>query len=203
MNILVLMNSILSMLPTGTAGYLVLILVLFILVVLLAIKNRKLVCEKKRYKDLLDDMQENNKEKEALFSLDILENLPFPLFVKNIDDDYKYVFWNKEAELLSDFDIFGPERGMRYRKIDEQLVKEGKNYRAEEDYVTPDGVLHNTIVNKSIIAHGHSHLLLVARWDITQMKEYERELIKAKEKLEMQLKPRTWCSKVLTSDSSI
>lgn len=195
MNILVLMNSILPMLPTGTAGYLVLILALFILVVLLAIKNRKLVCEKKRYKDLLDDMQENNKEKEALFSLDILENLPFPLFVKNIDDDYKYVFWNKEAELqsgtpreeivgLSDFDIFGPERGMRYRKIDEQLVKEGKNYRAEEDYVTPDGVLHNTIVNKSIIAHGHSHLLLVARWDITQMKEYERELIKAKEKLE-------------------
>ena len=91
MNILVLMNSILSMLPTGTAGYLVLILALFILIVLLAIKNRKLVCEKKRYKDLLDDMQENNKEKEALFSLDILENLPFPLFVKNIDDDYKYV----------------------------------------------------------------------------------------------------------------
>ncbi len=44
MNILVLMNSILSMLPTGTAGYLVLILALFILVVLLAIKNRKLVC---------------------------------------------------------------------------------------------------------------------------------------------------------------
>ena len=99
MNILVLMNSVVLMLPTGTAGYLILILVLSLLVVLLAIKNRKLVCEKKQYKDLLDDMQENNKEKEALFSLDILENLPFPLFVKNIDDDYKYIFWNKEAEL--------------------------------------------------------------------------------------------------------
>lgn len=195
MNILVLMNSVVLMLPTGTAGYLILILVLSLLVVLLAIKNRKLVCEKKQYKDLLDDMQENNKEKEALFSLDILENLPFPLFVKNIDDDYKYIFWNKEAELqsgtpreeivgLSDFDIFGPERGMRYRKIDEQLVKEGKNYRAEEDYVTPDGVFHNTIVNKSILTHGQNHLLLVSRWDITQMKEYERELIEAKEKLE-------------------
>lgn len=82
MNILVLMNSVVLMLPTGTAGYLILILVLSLLVVLLAIKNRKLVCEKKQYKDLLDDMQENNKEKEALFSLDILENLPFPLFVK-------------------------------------------------------------------------------------------------------------------------
>ena len=195
MNILVLMNSVVLMLPTGTAGYLILILVLSLLVVLLAIKNRKLVCEKKQYKDLLDDMQENNKEKEALFSLDILENLPFPLFVKNIDDDYKYIFWNKEAELqsgtpreeivgLSDFDIFGPERGMRYRKIDEQLVKEGKNYRAEEDYVTPDGIFHNTIVNKSILTHGQNHLLLVSRWDITQMKEYERELIEAKEKLE-------------------
>ena len=73
---------------------------------------------------------------------------------------------------------------MRYRKIDEQLVKEGKNYRAEEDYVTPDGIFHNTIVNKSILTHGQNHLLLVSRWDITQMKEYERELIEAKEKLE-------------------
>ena len=57
MNILVLMNSVVLMLPTGTAGYLILILVLSLLVVLLAIKNRKLVCEKKQYKDLLDDMQ--------------------------------------------------------------------------------------------------------------------------------------------------
>lgn len=82
MNILVLMNSILSMLPTGTAGYLVLILVLFILVVLLAIKNRKLVCEKKRYKDLLDDMQENNKRKRSVVQPRYLRESAFSPFCK-------------------------------------------------------------------------------------------------------------------------
>lgn len=159
-------------------------------------KNRKLVRENNRYKARYDKHQlRSDKEEKRLFSLDILDNLPFPVFVKDINDNYKYTYWNKEAELQTgtkrneilgqtDFDIFGTERGMKYRKIDEQLVSKGENYRAEEDYITPDGVLHNTIVNKSIISHGTNKWLLVVRWDITQMKEYEKELIQAKEKLE-------------------
>lgn len=159
-------------------------------------KNHKLVRENNRYKARSDKHQQrSDKEEKCLFSLDILDNLPFPVFVKDINDNYKYTYWNKEAELQTgtnrneilgqtDFDIFGTERGMKYRKIDEQLVSKGENYRAEEDYITPDGVLHNTIVNKSIISHGTNKWLLVVRWDITQMKEYEKELIQAKEKLE-------------------
>lgn len=159
-------------------------------------KNRKLVRENNRYKARYDKHQQrSDKEEKRLFSLDILDNLPFPVFVKDINDNYKYTYWNKEAELQTgtkrneilgqtDFDIFGTERGMKYRKIDEQLVSKGENYRAEEDYITPDGVLHNTIVNKSIISHGTNKWLLIVRWDITQMKEYEKELIRAKEKLE-------------------
>ena len=133
--------------------------------------------------------------KERLFSIDILDNLPFPVFVKDINDDYKYLYWNKEAELRSgtrreevlghtDFDIYGAERGLKYRKVDEQLVRKGESYKAEEDYVTPDGVVHNTIVNKSIIFHDKNRWLLIVRWDITQIKDYEKELIQAKEKLE-------------------
>lgn len=129
------------------------------------------------------------------FSLDILDNLPFPVFVKNIDDDYRYAYWNKEAEAQSgtgredvlghtDFEVYGPERGIKYRKIDEELVSKGENYRAEEDYVTPDGVKHNTIVNKSIISHKGNRLLIVVRWDVTQMKNYEKEILQAKERLE-------------------
>lgn len=159
-------------------------------------KNRKLIRENNRYKAHSDRQQHRlEKEEKLLFSLDILDNLPFPVFVKDINDNYKYTYWNKEAELqtgtnrneilgYTDFDIFGTERGMKYRKIDEQLVSKGENYRAEEDYITPDGVLHNTIVNKSIISHGTNKWLLIVRWDITQMKEYEKELIQAKEKLE-------------------
>lgn len=130
------------------------------------------------------------------FLFEILDNLPFPIMVKDIQEQFKYTYWNKEAELqsgisrkdavgFSDAGIFGEERGKQYRKIDEDLVKAGKPYKAEERYVTVDGKVHDTLVVKSIISSGKlGKWLLVARWEISQLKTYERELLAAKEQLE-------------------
>ena len=61
----------------------------------------------------------------------------------------------------------------------------GKVYRKEEKYITPDGITHDTIAVKSIISwEGEKKWLLATRWDITQLKNYERELVAAKEELE-------------------
>lgn len=183
-----------SFLTKWTAICLLIILVLSAAVITLARSRRKLADKNKAYEVQLRSMK-SERDNEFPFSLDILDNFPFPVFVKDINDNYKYAYWNKEAEVqsgtkreevlgLSDLDVYGPERGLKYRKIDENLVEKGKNYRAEEDYITPDGTLHNTIVNKSVITHGKNRWLLVIRWDVTQIKEYEEELIRAKEKLE-------------------
>lgn len=197
MGILILINAIILLILTVETTILsLLLLILLAGLLFLIFRNRKLVYENKLYRMQLSQEQcRTDKEEKRLFSLDILDNLPFPVFVKDINDNYKYTYWNKESEMQTgtkreeilghtDFDIFGHERGMKYRKIDELLVSKGENYRAEEDYVTPDGILHNTIVNKSVISHGQNRWLLIVRWDITQMKEYEKELLQAKEKLE-------------------
>ena len=140
------------------------------------------------------------KEKDYYHSLfDILDNLPFPIMVKDIQDSFRYYYWNKESELQSgikregavgytDYEIYGEERGRRYREVDESLVQAGKIYRAEESYSTADGVAHDTIAVKSIIKlKEKKKCLLVVRWDITRLKTYERELIAAKEELEKAL----------------
>ncbi|MDD3040326.1 ATP-binding protein [Bacteroides sp.] len=134
------------------------------------------------------------------FLSDILDNLPFPIMVKDIQNNFQYSYWNKESELQSginreeaightDKEIYGVVRGMHYRNIDEKLIQSGKSYRAEESYVTADGVRHDTIVMKSIISWiDEQKWLLVARWDISQLKLYERELLAAKENLEKAIK---------------
>ena len=59
----------------------------------------------------------------------------------------------------------------------------------KEIYITPDGITHDTIAVKSIISwEGEKKWLLATRWDITQLKNYERELVAAKEELEKALK---------------
>ena len=35
------------------------------------------------------------------FLFDILDNLPFPVMVKDIENEFKYAYWNKESELQS------------------------------------------------------------------------------------------------------
>ena len=152
----------------------------------------------------LHKLQKSNKKEEDYrrFISDILDHLPFPVMVKDIRDNFRYVYWNNECELQSvgidrhkavgftDFDIYGPERGKYYRSIDEALIREGKkDYRAEESYTTEDGIIHDTLVMKSIISWGEEKMwLLVVRWEITQLKSYARELTAAKEELEKVIK---------------
>ena len=137
------------------------------------------------------------KEQDYYHSLfDILDNLPFPIMVKDIQNSFRYYYWNKESELQSgikreeaigctDYEIYGEERGRKYRDVDESLVQADKIYRAEESYSTVDGAVHDTIAVKSIIKWKEKKKwLLVTRWDITRLKTYERELIAAKEELE-------------------
>ena len=68
------------------------------------------------------------------FLTDILDNLPFPIMVKDIQNNFQYSYWNKESELQSgitreeaightDKEIYGVERGMHYRNIDEKLIQ--------------------------------------------------------------------------------
>ena len=141
------------------------------------------------------------KEQDYYHSLfDILDNLPFPIMVKDIQNSFRYYYWNKESAAQSgisseeaightDYEIYGKERGEKYRHIDKELIQEGKVYRKEEKYTTPDGITHDTIAVKSIISwEGEKKWLLATRWDITQLKNYERELVAAKEELEKALK---------------
>ena len=137
------------------------------------------------------------------FLSDILDNLPFPIMVKDIQNEFRYAYWNKESEVQSgikrekaighnDYDIYGEERGRHYRNIDEEFVRIGKPYRSEERYSTTDGVIHDTIVMKSILSwEALGKWLLVARWDVSQLKKYEREITAAKEELEEAIKKQS------------
>lgn len=126
----------------------------------------------------------------------ILDNMPIPVMVKDIDDDLKYVFWNKccdeqagfhREEIIgkTDFEIYGPERGAQYRRIDRELIAGGRSYSAQEDYTTPDGRVHSSIVNKHLISNDAHNWLLVARWDISELMEIQKQLQEANRQMQL------------------
>ena len=133
------------------------------------------------------------KQNERLLNA-VLDNMPMPLIIKDIEDDLKYIFWNKQCELLggytreevlgkNDIEIYGEERGRQYREIDFEIIKNGGSYREQEEYVTPDGVKHVSIVNKNMVANDVHHWLLATRLDISDLIGVQEQLQKANQNL--------------------
>ncbi|MBQ4278516.1 MAG: PAS domain-containing protein [Rikenellaceae bacterium] len=126
----------------------------------------------------------------------VLDNMPVPMMIKDIDAGLKYVFWNKRCEELggytrdqvlgkTDLEIYGAERGGRYRAIDEQLIAAGGNFRRQEIFVTPDGQRYVSIVDKHVVSNRFHHWLMVSRWDVTDIVTVQEELQEANRQLRL------------------
>lgn len=120
----------------------------------------------------------------------ILDNIPCPFMLKDVNNDFRYIYWNKECDRQSglnrnevlgktDIEIYGKVRGGEYQRINQQVVDEGKPYQNYEIFVTPDGVEHSSIVYKNVISNELHRWLLVARWDISDLVTAEKSLQEA------------------------
>lgn len=74
---------------------------------------------------------------------------------KDINDDFKYIYWNKECYKLfgftgndvvgkTDFEIYGQERGAAIRQIDLSIVNCGEKHCKQKSIATPQGSVYVT-----------------------------------------------------------
>lgn len=133
------------------------------------------------------------KQNEQLLNA-VLDNMPMPLIIKDIKDDLRYVFWNKQCELLggytrkeivgkTDIEVYGEERGRHYREVDYGIINNGGSFREQDEYTTPDGVKYVSIVNKNVVANDVHHWLLATRWDISDLIRIQDQLREANRNL--------------------
>lgn len=126
----------------------------------------------------------------------ILDNIPVSLFVKDVKDDFRYLYWNndfvkhsgissQQAVGRTDFEIF-PDLIDRekFRRDDLKTMELGfKEF--EEDYTSANGdkrIVHTTKLAAES-PNGDSYLIGIS-WDITDLKQTEKELIAAREHAE-------------------
>ncbi len=136
--------------------------------------------EVKRYNQVLDK---------------VMENLPVGIVVKDVKDDFRFLYRNKEsfnrnvplmeAVGRTDFDFHSYEVAIEKRRQDEEVAKSGQ----ELHWVVEEKDGHgNTIYldKKKMCIQGDnsSPLLLSIEWDITEMEKMKRKLAAAKEKAE-------------------
>lgn len=148
--------------------------------------------------DITDVIKNRDELRELNYLLDaILNNIPVYMFVKDPEDDFRYLYWNKalanHSKILAsralgrtDFEIF-PERSdaEKFHQDDLELMRTRERLEMQETYVTAAG---ETRIVQTLKTHiplvGRVPLIIGISWDITNVQNIEQELIQARIKAE-------------------
>lgn len=148
--------------------------------------------------DITDVIKKRDELRELNLLLDgILNNIPVYLFVKDPEDDFRYLYWNKafadhsgipasKAIGHTDYEIF-PVHGdaEKFRKDDLELLQTHKRIDMQETYLSANGEARIVQTLKALVPmEGRKPLLIGISWDITNLQNIEQELIKARIKAE-------------------
>lgn len=127
----------------------------------------------------------------------ILENVPAYLFVKDTENEFRYLYWNRAFELFShisaskvighrDEDFFpNPEDAAKFKKDDLELLEKGTQIELQEEYTAATGERRTVNTIKLLIPQENkAPLLMGISWDITELKKTEQQLIEARIKAE-------------------
>lgn len=126
----------------------------------------------------------------------ILNNVPVVIMVKDIQENFKILYYNKASEKFSgksSEEVIGknnsalfddPVRAAEIQELDERAVRENGYNEYAKEYVTATG--RKRVVNVCRIPIDHQRengnpMLIVMIWDITEQQQNEVDLIKARE----------------------
>lgn len=148
--------------------------------------------------DVTDVIKKRDELRELNLLLDgILNNIPVYLYVKDPEDDFRYLYWNKafaehskipasKAIGHTDYEIF-PERedAEKFRRDDLELLRTHERIDMQETYVAATGETRIVQTLKALVPMAEREPLLIGiSWDITNFQNIEQELIKARIKAE-------------------
>ncbi|WP_370860332.1 ATP-binding protein [Parabacteroides faecis] len=149
----------------------------------------------------MEEMSENLANQRKINFLNILmntilSNVFVAISVKDIFDGFKYIYFNQAAEDFTgvnasdvlgktDFELYpDPRRAHEIRTEDYSTIKNGKTHKIMVEYEKPNGDIRIVNTIRLLITNpdpGASPLLLVMLWDVTEQRQNELDLIKARE----------------------
>ena len=150
-------------------------------------------------RDVTERVRQGNELKELNRLMEaILDNIPVYLFVKDPNDEFRYLYWNQSfvkhsgipaSQVIgkTDFEIFpNPADAAHFQRDDLALLKRGELPPFEEEYsvVTGQKRIVNTVKMLVPVEERKLPLLMGISWDITERKVIETELLEAKVKAE-------------------
>lgn len=161
---------------------------------------RQDISSKKEVEELSQNLElkveERTKEldENIAFMNTLIDNLPTAVFAKNVNDDFRFITWNRHSEKLfgmkaedmigkNDFDFFPKEQAEYFLKTDQEVVNKKEVTEILEEIVTTangDRIL-NTLKIGILDENGNPNTLLGISIDITEQKKAQQTIIDQQE----------------------
>lgn len=120
-------------------------------------------------------------QKKKQLQENILNSIPVSIHIKDVADNFRYVFCNDESKRLfgtdeekTTYDVMDADKVARIEKTDKEVFATGKPYFGLEHIELRDGRAYDTLVRKSLIYDNNKPLLLNVRWDQSLQNDLER-----------------------------
>lgn len=120
-------------------------------------------------------------QRRKILQENILNNIPLSIHIKDVEDDFRYIFCNEESQRMfgtregqTVCDVLDDNQAQRIQKTDLEVFTTGKPYFGIERVVLKDGRSYDMIVRKNIIYDGGKRLLLNVRWDQSLQNDLKR-----------------------------
>lgn len=145
--------------------------------------EEKILASKQEVEIAMETLSRKNAELEKRKELQdkILDSMPLPIHIKDVEDNFRYVFCNEESKRMfgsavqsTAYEVMNKSQADKIHETDRQVYVTGKPYFGQEKIVLEDGRSYETIVQKSIIEDDGKRLLLNVRWDKSLQNELER-----------------------------
>ncbi|MFA6872725.1 MAG: response regulator [Bacteroidaceae bacterium] len=126
------------------------------------------------------------------FLREILDSLPFPVHVKDVENGFVYRYFNRKS--IEEFgdgllrkasDLVTKENAEQIEKIDKEVYDTGITYTGKEELLYPDGKRSRTLVHKSVIHFEGRLQVLIVRWDIGNFIDLQEQLKEANRRNEV------------------
>lgn len=145
--------------------------------------KKELLRSKKEIESTMEALSKKNAEIEKKKKLqeNILNSIPMPIQIKDVEDNFRYVFCNEESKRVfgtkeneTIYDLINRDRADKMQKTDLEVYATGKPYFGSETVRLKDGREYETIVQKQVIEDEGKRLLLNVRWDKSLQNALER-----------------------------
>lgn len=149
-----------------------------------------------KYKHQAQMEMEKRKRKDRMMRI-LIDNSPIPTTIKDVNDDNKYIMWNKAAEQLyfvSQNNLIGnkatilqPNIAKAFQDTDLEAIQTGKSSTIQR-LILADNKVHILSMHKTLVGYGAEKWLICSALDISELEEKKNQLEELNKRYELLLK---------------